>query len=181
MEDTYDYRLFKLKNREFTFDVDVSNLPCGLNGALYFVEMEKDGGKQHFSGNQAGAQYGTGYCDAQCPHDIKFINGEANVEGWKPSATDPNAGTGKYGSCCMEFDIWEANKEANAYTSHPCDVDAQTRCSGTMCGDDPQERHQGTCDKDGCDFNPFRMGDETFYGAGSQFTVDTTKPMTVVT
>ena len=55
MEDTYDYRLFKLKNREFTFDVDVSNLPCGLNGALYFVEMEKDGGKQHFSGNQAGA------------------------------------------------------------------------------------------------------------------------------
>ena len=36
--------MFKLKNKEFTFDVDVSELPCGLNGALYFVEMEKDGG-----------------------------------------------------------------------------------------------------------------------------------------
>ena len=31
-------------DKEFTFDVDVSNLPCGLNGALYFVAMDKDGG-----------------------------------------------------------------------------------------------------------------------------------------
>lgn len=38
------YKIFKLKNREFTFDVDVSNLPCGINGALYFVEMAADGG-----------------------------------------------------------------------------------------------------------------------------------------
>ena len=37
------------------------------------------------------------------------------------------------------------------------------------------------CDKDGCDLNPFRMGNETFYGRGPSFTVDTTKPMTVVT
>ena len=41
--------MFKLKNKEFTFDVDVSELPCGLNGALYFVEMEADGGA-HYSG-----------------------------------------------------------------------------------------------------------------------------------
>ena len=33
------YQMFHLKNKEFTFDVDVSNLPWGLNGALYFVEM----------------------------------------------------------------------------------------------------------------------------------------------
>ena len=46
---------------------------------------------------QAGAKYGTGYCDAQCPHDLKFINGEANCEDWKPSSTDKNSGTGKYG------------------------------------------------------------------------------------
>lgn len=31
--------------KEFSFDVDVSQLPCGLNGALYFVEMPADGGK----------------------------------------------------------------------------------------------------------------------------------------
>ena len=35
------YILFRLKNKEFTFDVDVSELPCGMNGALYFVEMEE--------------------------------------------------------------------------------------------------------------------------------------------
>ena len=76
-----EYKLFKLKNREFTFDVDVSKLPCGLNGALYFVEMDGDGGMSKYPGNKAGAKYGTGYCDAQCPRDIKFINGEANCEG----------------------------------------------------------------------------------------------------
>ena len=29
--------MFNLLNKEFTFDVDVSTLECGLNGALYFV------------------------------------------------------------------------------------------------------------------------------------------------
>ena len=76
MESESEYQLFQLKNQEFTFDVDMSNLPCGLNGALYFVEMDADGGMSRFPGNKAGAKYGTGYCDSQCPHDIKFINGE---------------------------------------------------------------------------------------------------------
>jgi len=73
------YQMFKLLNREFTLDVDVSNLPCGLNGALYLVEMDEDGGKSRFPTNKAGAKYGTGYCDTQCPHDIKFINGEVST------------------------------------------------------------------------------------------------------
>lgn len=67
--------MFNLLNKEFTFDVDVSNLPCGLNGAVYFSEMDEDGGLSRFTGNKAGAKYGTGYCDSQCPQDIKFING----------------------------------------------------------------------------------------------------------
>lgn len=71
------YYMFKLLNKEFTFDVDVSNLPCGLNGALYLVEMPEDGGIGK-GGNNAGAKYGTGYCDTQCPHDIKFIDGEVS-------------------------------------------------------------------------------------------------------
>jgi cellulose 1,4-beta-cellobiosidase len=70
------YRMFNLLNKEFTFDVDVSKLPCGLNGAVYFSEMDEDGGLSKFSTNKAGAKYGTGYCDSQCPSDIKFINGE---------------------------------------------------------------------------------------------------------
>lgn len=72
---TTKYQMLKLLNKEFTFDVDVSNLPCGLNGALYFSEMDEDGGMSKYSTNKAGAKYGTGYCDAQCPQDIKFING----------------------------------------------------------------------------------------------------------
>lgn len=70
------YQLFHLKNQEFTFDVDVSNLPCGLNGALYFAEMDADGGTSKYPNNKAGAKYGTGYCDSQCPQDLKFINGQ---------------------------------------------------------------------------------------------------------
>lgn len=76
LQDDSTYQLFKLKNQEFTFDVDMSNLPCGLNGAVYLVEMPADGGVSKSTNNKAGAKYGTGYCDSQCPHDIKFINGE---------------------------------------------------------------------------------------------------------
>ncbi|PSN60342.1 cellobiohydrolaseI [Corynespora cassiicola Philippines] len=178
MADESNYYMFHLLNKEFTFDVDVSNMPCGINGALYFSEMDEDGGMARFPSNQAGAKYGTGYCDAQCPHDIKFINGEANVEGWEPSETDPNAGRGRYGTCCPEMDIWEANGISTAYTPHPCSIDGQYRCEGIECGDGDQ-RYDGVCDKDGCDFNAFRMGNQEFYGPGK--TVDTTKKFTVVT
>jgi cellulose 1,4-beta-cellobiosidase len=73
-----EYQMLSLMNQEFAFDVDVSNLPCGLNGALYFSEMDADGGMAKYSTNKAGTKYGTGYCDAQCPQDVKFINGEVN-------------------------------------------------------------------------------------------------------
>jgi len=192
LDDDNRYYMFQLKNREFALDIDVSNLHCGMNGAMYFVEMDQDGGKGK-GANQAGAKYGTGYCDAQCPHDIKFIDGEANCEGWVPNPNDQsnNMGIGKYGSCCAEMDIWEANSMATAYTPHPCDLGnpgqkpAQYRCTGVDCGDNNKgERYQGVCDKDGCDINPYRMGNETdksFYGRGPQFTINTLEPMTVVT
>lgn len=176
------YEMFKLLNREFTIDVDESNMPCGLNGALYFVEMPEDGGEAAFPGNKAGAAYGTGYCDAQCPHDVKFIGGEANSDGWQPSPSDPNSGAGKVGSCCAEMDIWEANSISGSYTAHPCSFDGQKACTGTECGDNASnERYQGVCDKDGCDLNPYRMGVHDFYGPGSQFKVDSTRPFSVVT
>ncbi|KAH9852124.1 cellobiohydrolaseI [Lenzites betulinus] len=177
-EDDSTYEMFNLKNQEFTFDVDMSNLPCGLNGALYFVEMDSDGGESRFPTNKAGSKYGTGYCDTQCPQDIKFINGEANVLGWEGSPNDPNAGTGQYGTCCNEMDIWEANQNGAAVTPHVCSVQGQTRCEGTDCGAG-DDRYDGICDKDGCDFNSFRMGDQTFLGVGK--TVDTSSKFTVVT
>ena len=76
------------------------------------------------------------------------------------------------------MDIWEANSMAAAVTPHVCSVDGQTRCSGTDCGDGDQ-RYDGVCDKDGCDFNSWRMGDQTFLGPGK--TVDTSSKFTVVT
>ncbi|RMZ16639.1 hypothetical protein D0862_01144 [Hortaea werneckii] len=145
-----NYEMFDLRNKEFAFDVDVSSLPCGVNGALYFVEMDADGGLSEYENNKAGAKYGTGYCDAQCPQDIKYINGKANVEDWTPSDGDPNSGTGSMGSCCNEMDIWEANSISTALTPH-----------------------------DGCDFNPFRMGNESYYGDGK--IIDTSSKITVVT
>jgi cellulose 1,4-beta-cellobiosidase len=36
-------------------------------------------------------------------------------------------------------------------------------------------RYSGVCDKDGCDFNPYRMGVHNFFGVGSSFTIDTSK------
>ncbi|OCB88151.1 cellobiohydrolaseI [Sanghuangporus baumii] len=180
LDDDSTYKVFNLKNQEFTFDVDMSQLPCGINGALYFVEMDADGGLSRFSTNLAGAKYGTGYCDTQCPHDIKFINGEANVLDWTPSDTDSNAGTGRYGACCIEMDVWEANSMAAAYTPHTCSVSGQVRCEDAVeCGDSPDHRYEGICDKDGCDFNSFRMGDKSFLGPG--LTVDTSQTITVVT
>ncbi|KAI0639576.1 cellobiohydrolaseI [Trametes polyzona] len=172
------YEMFNMKNQEFTFDVDMSNLPCGLNGALYFVEMDADGGQSRFPSNRAGAKYGTGYCDTQCPQDIKFINGQANILGWEGSPSDPNAGSGQFGTCCNEMDVWEANMNGAAFTPHVCSVQGQTRCEGTQCGDG-DERYDGICDKDGCDFNSFRMGDQTFLGPGK--TVNTNQKFTVVT
>jgi len=178
MADSEHYEMFQLKNSEFTFDVDVSNLPCGLNGALYFVEMSADGGVAAYPTNKAGAQYGTGYCDSQCPQDIKFINGQANILGWTADSNDANAGTGQYGTCCNEMDVWEANSISTAFTPHSCNATGQTRCEGVQCGDG-SDRANGICDKDGCDFNSFRMGNTSFYGPGK--IIDTTSTFTVVT
>ncbi|KAF3052560.1 Esterase/lipase/thioesterase [Didymella keratinophila] len=177
METDTKYQMFNLINKEFTFDVDVSNLPCGLNGALYFVEMAADGGINK-GNNKAGAKYGTGYCDSQCPHDIKWINGKANTAGWVSNPNDPNAGSGNTGACCAEMDIWEANSISTAYTPHPCKGTGIVACTGTDCGDG-NDRYKGICDKDGCDFNSYRMGVKNFYGPGA--TLDTKQKMTVVT
>jgi cellulase len=67
-----EYEMLKLAGSEFSFDVDVSKMPCGMNGGLYFSEMAANGGKSDL--NTAGAPYGTGYCDAACGV-TPFVNG----------------------------------------------------------------------------------------------------------
>lgn len=158
------YSLFQLLNKEFTYTVDVSKVPCGVNGALYLSEMSANGGASDL--NTAGAKYGTGYCDAQCPKN-NFLD--------TPEGLEANI-NGTMGACCNEMDIWEANNAANALTPHPCDAVGTQACTGTACTND---LISGVCDQAGCDFNPFRMGNQAFYGPND--TVDTTKPFTVVT
>jgi cellulose 1,4-beta-cellobiosidase len=174
------YQMFTLMNNEFTFDVDLSTVECGLNAALYFVAMDEDGGMAKFSANKAGAKYGTGYCDAQCARDLKFVGGKANIEGWKASSNDANAGVGPYGGCCAEIDVWESNSHSFALTPHPCTDNTYHVCETSTCGGTySDDRFAGKCDANGCDYNPYRMGTKDFYGKGK--TVDTSKKFTVVT
>lgn len=133
-----------------------------MNGALYLSAMELDGGRAISSGrNPAGAAYGTGYCDAQCPA-LGFINGEANINS-------------TYGACCSEIDIWEGNALATTYTPHPCAATRIEKCVGEeACG-----REKGVCDKWGCSFNAYSHGYKDFYGRNK--TVDTNRKFSVVT
>lgn len=71
-----EYELLKLTGNELSFDVDVSKLPCGMNGALYLTEMSQTGGRSAL--NPGGATYGTGYCDAQC-YTYPFVNGVVSI------------------------------------------------------------------------------------------------------
>lgn len=157
-KDGKNYRNLQLLNKELAFTVNMTNLPCGMNAALYFSEMASNGGRG--KNNPAGATYGTGYCDAQCYVD-DFFDGVANTQG--------------VGSCCQEMDIWEANARATGLTPHPCNTTGPFGCTGTECG------QQGVCDHNGCGFNPYALGAHGFYGYGSNYTVDTSQPFTVVT
>jgi cellulose 1,4-beta-cellobiosidase len=76
MANSTEYQTFNLFNKEIAFDIDVSTLDCGYSSGLYFVAMDADGSSAKHPVNAAGAKYGTGYCDASCPRDVKWINGE---------------------------------------------------------------------------------------------------------
>lgn len=69
--------------------------------------MAKDGGLSTYSGNKAGAAYGVGYCDAQCPQDLKFINGQVYL----PYQYERYVLIGWIGKCrrmgCIEW-YWQA-------------------------------------------------------------------------
>lgn len=216
--------MFTLMNNEFAFDVDLSTLDCGLNGALYFVAMDADGGTGKYSTNTAGAKYGTGYCDAQCARDLKFVGGK--VSSPKPcscrnvskclivaaancllprptlkagrrrptmlmpvsvtwAAAAPRWTSGVTSSILSPaFRValltphWlESNAHASAVTVHPCQNNKYHVCQSSGCGGTySEDRFAGDCDPNGCDFNPYRMGVQDFYGKGK--TVDTSSKFT---
>jgi len=59
------------------------------------------------------------------------------------------------------MDILECNSQATLMTPHPC--------------------KGNSCDKSGCPYNPYAQGQKSFWGPGAGKTVDTSKPVTVVT
>lgn len=71
------------------------------------------------------------------------------------------------------MDVWEANAAATALTPHTCNQTGLYECSGAECTWD------GVCDQWGCSYNPYAQKNLQYYGRG--LTVDTNKPMTVVT
>ncbi|KAK2010411.1 glycoside hydrolase family 7 protein [Colletotrichum eremochloae] len=167
------YQTFTLMGNELAFDVDVSSVGCSINSALYFVAMDPDGGRGRYPTNQAGARYGTGYCDASCSRGNRF----ANAEGWVP--LDETRGEGDFGACCSEFDVWNSNAHSFSMISKPCINIGYEVCRGVECGDHVPGQLGVVCDRTGCDYNPYRLGNKSFYGKGK--TVDTDKKITVVT
>ncbi len=152
------YQPFYLLGSEIRFTVDVSQLPCGVNGAVYLVATPPANSQ---------AAFGVGYGDAQCPTDLKVVNSTFNVAG--------------RGVCAPEIDLWEANQWATQATLHPCSVDSATVCTTNKTCGQGSNRNQGLCDMDGADWNPYRNGLHAFYGPGSNYTIDTTQPFTVAT
>lgn len=73
------------------------------------------------------------------------------------------------------MDIWEANGYATAMTPHTCNITGLYECTGAECTWD------GVCDQWGCGWSPYGEGQKDYYGPGPGYTVDTLKPMTVVT
>lgn len=99
-----NYPMFSMLNQEVSFDVEMTMMGCGFNGAVYFVEIAADGGMS--TGTQ-GPAYGTGYSDAQCPFDgVMTPTGNLNLDS-----------TAVY---CNEMDLSEAKQAAAAFTPYPC-------------------------------------------------------------
>nr|BAB64553.1 endoglucanase 1 [Pseudotrichonympha grassii] len=58
--DDTKYEEFQFVGKELSYTVDMSEIECGVNAALYTVEMPATGK------TPGGVKYGYGYCDANC-------------------------------------------------------------------------------------------------------------------
>mmetsp|Transcript_45969 Transcript_45969/g.127773 ORF Transcript_45969/g.127773 Transcript_45969/m.127773 type:complete len:485 (-) Transcript_45969:109-1563(-) len=157
------YQMFDVLGSSLSFTIDLSNVPAGINAAVYFAAMDQYGwqGATYSDGNvnQAGWTRGLGYCDAQCPTDMKYTQDA----GWN---------TGTFESCCPEMDLLEANRLSAALTPHPCTNPEPFVCDSSVeeCGE--------PCDGVGGDMNPFRREGP---GHGIYDLLDVTKPITITT
>ena len=143
--------VFMLKNQEFTFDVELSSLPCGFNASIYFSGMKS---------NDGGAENGTNYCDAQAVggtfcSEMDIM--EANTEAAQVTT-----------HACIDTCGSFTSDEEQCKTGHT------NICDQGGCGLNPFRHGPGST------YNTETSNDK-FYGKGSEFQLDSTQKFTVVT
>jgi hypothetical protein len=141
-----------LKGQEFTFDVELSTLPCGFNAALYFVGMSE---------NEGGAENGTKYCDAQAVggtfcSEMDIMEANTQAQQYTTHACIDTCGSYSEASACKG-------------TGHPSTV-----CDQSGCGLNPFRYGPGTT------YN-VETNHVDWYGPSAKFQLDSSKPFTVVT
>jgi len=143
LTDGKGYTLFAPMAGEIAFDVDVSQVPAGMNAAVYLVSMDRYGNLNSVSSdgvmNTAGWKRGLGYCDAQCPTDLRFVQGAGYNK------------DNKFASCCPEMDLFEGNRFVQAFTAHPCKL-----AMASVCDSSKEADCAAQCDSAGADINTFR-------------------------
>ncbi|KAF4500420.1 cellulose 1,4-beta-cellobiosidase [Fusarium agapanthi] len=165
--------LVRRHDSEYTFDIDVRNVPPGYKARVSLNRMLPDGARSEKKGDKAGARYGTGYYDATCDKGQRFVEGRANYDGWVPDKHDPMLGTGRTGACCHNTVLWEGNIESTDYHWSPCLPPWYHRCDKDKC--------TTKCFAFGCRWNPNGNKMEPFYGPGPTNTIDSKKTFSVVT
>lgn len=165
--------LVRRHDSEYTFDIDVRNVPPGYKARVSLNWMWPDGARSEKKGDKAGARYGTGYCDATCDKGQRFVEGRANYDGWVPDKHDPMLGTGRAGACCHTIVLWEGNLESTDYHWSPCLPPWYHKCDDDKCAT--------RCFAFGCRWNPNGNKMKPFYGPGPTNTIDSKKPFSVVT
>ena len=145
--------MFKLKNQEFTFDVELSTMPCGFNAALYFVGMSE---------NEGGAENGTNYCDAQAVagtfcSEMDIMEGNTEAQQFTTHACV---------DACSSFTTGVTECKGTGQASSVCDQ------SG--CGLNPFRYGPGTTfDTENANTN--------WHGPSSKYHLDSSQAFTVVT
>ncbi|KAF5251178.1 hypothetical protein FANTH_3722 [Fusarium anthophilum] len=165
--------LVRRHDSEYTFDIDVRNVPPGYKARVSLNWMEPDGARTRKKGDKAGAKYGTGYCDAACDKGQRFVEGTANYDGWVPDKHDPMLGAGRMSACCHTTVLWEGNIESTDYHWSPCLPPWYHMCDKDKC--------TTKCFALGCRWNPNGNKMKPFYGPGPTNTIDSKKTFSVVT
>ena len=145
--------LFMLRGQEFTFDVELSSMPCGFNAALYFVGM---------TANEGGAENGTKYCDAQAVTDtlcseIDVLEANTDAQQYTSHACLDACGSYSTSAQCKS----DPGKPSTIYDQNGCGLNPFRYGPGTTYNTETNH--------------------ENWYGPGATNALDSTQPFTVVT